>query len=245
MGNDNVYARLFKLWAMICKMILNKTRDPYDVVRALAFEVDVTGDYREDDRETDVYEQLWKLWALLCKKIWDQDRDPYDAVKVLQSIVDHPTEATKIAEKSKEYLDLDHPFTVSVGATDGTKTFASSGVFEKVHGVTAFSKRRNPTLATNAILRDVALSGTSAQLFGSLGKNRRPWQESQVIAFCEEHWDTLRRNGYCSFLFEISCGQVACVYSDHGRRPSVYVENSSDGYVWHIKYAHHVVSLEQ
>lgn len=40
MSNGNIFERIFKLWTMICKMIMEGTRDPYKVAQVLQSIVD-------------------------------------------------------------------------------------------------------------------------------------------------------------------------------------------------------------
>ena len=128
--------------------------------------------------------------------------------------------------------------TIAIGATDGAETFVSSGLFAGgVYGMT-LPVGGKPMPATNAIVFEMAKDGTFAQIFGSLGKNRRRWTEAQVCAFVRPHPEKLRIG---ATFFEIEGGSVADVRVDGGSRLRVGVSPLGSGRVWSAKYRRRVV----
>ncbi len=133
---------------------------------------------------------------------------------------------------------------VVVSAADGIETFASSGLFGGVYGLTLPAGSGKPTPATKATVWELILNGIFAQIFGSLGEKRGRWTESQVVAFCRDHRDKLRTDGYGTF-FELEGGFVANVYFGGDGRLEVGVDEFSRGGVWSAEYEHRVVSPQQ
>jgi len=130
---------------------------------------------------------------------------------------------------------------IEIGATDGTETFVSPGLFTGgVYGVDLSGVAGKPTPATKATVWEMILDGIFAQLFGSLGEARRRWTQAQVVEFCRLHRDKLRTEGYATF-FELEGGFVASVYVDDDGRLEVDVCHFSDDDVWYAEYRHRIV----
>ena len=181
------------------------------------------------------FERLFKLWSMICKMVMDGARDPEKVAEILQTIVD----------ETKTYLQ--QLFTdLEIDAKDGTETFESSGVFPGgVYGVAVpAAAKGKPTPAAKATVWEIILDGIFALLFGSMGDNRKRWTEAQVIEFCRRHYGKLRTGGYTTF-FEMEGGVVAFAYFDDSGRLEVYVDSFSHDSVWHAKYQHRLVSLQQ
>jgi len=181
-----------------------------------------------NDKESNVYERLWKLWAMVCKMIMDGVRDPEKVAEVLQTIVDG-------VAGLKAYLSRLFPKkTITIAATDGTETFESSELFTGgIYGVTLPTVEKPiPTAETTAIVYEQILDGKFTEVFGSLGETRLRFQnQGQVIAFCRDHRDKLRTDGYATF-FELEGGFVAFVYFDDDGRLKVSVSPFSYDRVW-------------
>jgi predicted DNA-binding transcriptional regulator AlpA len=188
-----------------------------------------------NSENVNVYERILKLLSAILKMVVDGVRDPHKVAEALQVIVNETT----------TYLRrLYEVETITVGATDGTETFASSGLFTGgVYGLT-LPVAVKPTTATRATVWEMILDGIFTQLFGSLGEARRRWTESQVVAFVRSHRDKLRTDGYGTF-FEIEGGFVANVHVGDCGRLSVDVYGVSGGGVWHATYRRRLVSLQQ
>jgi hypothetical protein len=151
------------------------------------------------------------------------------------------------AKKAIVYLRrLYEAETITVGAADGTETFASSGLFTgRVYGsAVPAAAQGKATAATKVTVWEMILDGTFAQLFGSLGKGRRRWTEAQVCEFVRAHRDKLRTDGYATF-FELEGGFVARVHFGDRDRLHVYVYSFSDDDVWYAQCEHRLVSLQQ
>jgi hypothetical protein len=168
---------------------------------------------------------------MICKMIMDGVRDPYSVAEILQSIV------TEV----KVYLHrLFETEIITVSATDGTETFASSGIFTGgVYGETLPIGVGKPTMATNATVHEMIEDGKFTELFGSLGE-RKCWQESQVVQFCRERRDKLRTDGFGTFL-ELEGSFVADVYVSDDGRLKVLVRKFLYDYVWFARCHHRVV----
>jgi len=185
--------------------------------------------------EKNVYERLWKLWTMICKMIMDGVRDPYKVAEILQGIV------TEVKVYLRRLYETE---SIIVGATNGTETFVSSGIFAGgVYGETLPIGVGKPTLATNAIVDEIIEDGKFTELFGSLGERNR-WQESQVVQFCRDHRDKLRTDGYGTF-FELEGGFVARVDVGGDGRLRVYVRKFSNDDVWHARYRPRIVVPQQ
>lgn len=137
-------------------------------------------------------------------------------------------------------------FEVEVGATDGAETFKSSGLFTGgIYGlaVPAVAQGR-ATPATKATVWEMSLDGVFALFFGSLGKNRRRWTEAQVVRFCRDNRDNLRKDGYTTF-FEMKGNVVAGVGLKDCSNLSMFLRSFSSDVFWHAWYRRRVVSLQQ
>ena len=133
---------------------------------------------------------------------------------------------------------------IPFGDVDGTETFQSSGLFPGgVQGlpVPGVAKGK-PTLATKATIFQMVVDGILAELFGSLGENRRCWTEGQVVQFCRVYRDKLASNG-CATFFEMEGGVVAIVGFNDDTQLRVYVDSSSLNNVWHTECQHRFISL--
>ena len=136
-------------------------------------------------------------------------------------------------------------FEVPLGATDGTETFQSSGLFTGgIYGlVVPAAAQGKPTPATKATVWEMILDGMFVLLFGSLGANRKCWTESQVVRFCRDHRDKLRTEGYAT-LFEMEGDVVARVNFDDYGQLAVSVHSFSSVSVWGVEFRHRLVSLQ-
>ncbi|MEX2029047.1 MAG: hypothetical protein WD963_01025 [Candidatus Paceibacterota bacterium] len=133
--------------------------------------------------------------------------------------------------------------TLIVPETSEEETFSSSGLFPGgVYGLTP--QKSTPRPATEAAVHEQVVDGRFAQVFGSLGKDRRVWTEAQVCAFVRTHPAKLRGEGYDETFFELEGGFVAIVVFDVGGRLRVRVDEFSDDCVWHVEYRHCFVSLQ-
>lgn len=197
-----------------------------------------------EKKEVNVWERLFKLWAMICKMIMDEIRDPEKVAKmlesvvnVLQAIVDEPAVVKKYLRQL--FTDLE------VGATDGTETFKSSGLFTGgIYGLAVpIAAKGKATLVTKATVWEMILDGMFSLLFGSLGQGRKRWTEAQVVRFCRDHRDKLRTQGYATF-FEMEGDVVASVYFDDSGQLHVYVYSFSYDDDWYATYRHRLVSLQ-
>ena len=190
-----------------------------------------------EKKETNVWERITKLWFSIGKMLLDGVRDPERVAETLQNIVDE--------EERKVYLRrLFETEKITVDVTDGTETFASSGLFTGgVYGLTLPpSKKATPVIGS--VIWEIILGGVFSQLFRSLGERRGRWTESQVVAFCRDHRDRLRTGGYGTF-FEVEGGFVAFVYFVDSGRFSVSVRKFSHDDVWSAEYLHRLVTPQQ
>lgn len=165
------------------------------------------------------------------------------------------TLVTALAEKpvalQTEYLrQLFASETISVGATDGTRTIAEAGdAF--VSGIDpdfvswGLDVPSRPTKVTEAIVCEMTNDGTFAEIFGSLKCSLESlcWKQSQIVDFVKKYKDRLRGDGYATF-FLFKGGDkffVACVgaYSDGSL--SVGVRCFSHALVWLAHYHHRFV----
>ena len=137
---------------------------------------------------------------------------------------------------------------VEVAETDGKETLASvTDVFKG--GIYGAVPRKKPGKRTKKILAavyEMIKDGKYRQIFGGFGENLRRlvWQESQIVAFCRDHRDLLRADGYGTFfLFEGEDGGffVAFVDFDDFGRLEVRVYPFSVDNVWGAEYRHRVV----
>ncbi len=152
--------------------------------------------------------------------------------------------------EQKEMLNLKRLFAdraIELVATDGKETLAKAKtVFAAgIYGAT----KRGVCKATPKVLLavyEMIKDGTFGQIFGGFGENlkRFCWTESQIVAFCRDHHDLLRTEGYGTFfLFEGENGGffVAFVFVHDDGRLYVFVRPLMYAYVWYAKYAHRVV----
>lgn len=178
--------------------------------------------------------RLFKLWAMICKMIMDGVRDAEKVADILQDIVN----------ERKTYLR--ELFTgVEVGATSGTETFQSSGIFTGgVYGLDVpEAAKGKATKASKATVWELILDGTSVLFFGSLGENRKRFTEHQVVQFFRDNRDKFKRPRVT--FFEMEGDVVAYVSFDNCGRPEVNIHEFSCDKVWHAKYRHRVISLQQ
>ncbi len=106
--------------------------------------------------------------------------------------------------------------TVTIGTMDGTETIAQAkdvftGCIDFDFIKWGLSKPGKATQATNAIIYETVNDGSFAELFGGISGdlNRLCWQESQVVNFCREHPDKLRKDGYGTFFLITKDGEPA------------------------------------
>ncbi len=137
--------------------------------------------------------------------------------------------------------------TVELQETDGKETLAEARDVFKA-GIYDVAKRGacKATAKTILAVYEMIKDGTYAQIFGGFGENlkRLCWTESQIVAFCRDHRDLLRKDGYGTFfLFEEESGGffVAVVFVDDGGRLGVRVDEFSRGNVWDAGYRHRLV----
>ncbi len=136
--------------------------------------------------------------------------------------------------------------TISVGATDGTRTVAKArNVF--VAGIDSnfvvweLDVPSRPTKVTKAIVYEITNDGTFAEVFGSLNRSLDSlcWTQSQIVDFVEA-WDRLREDGRTTFfLFKVGNKFfVARVYVGSVGSLRMRVSRFSDDYVWFAVYHH-------
>jgi|GEM_PF-2814347 len=175
-----------------------------------------------NDTAVNVYERIFKLLASIFKMVLDGVRDPHKFADALQAVVD----------TGKIYLSRLFPMErMMVPAMDGTETLASSGVFiGGVYGLTIPASGK-PTPEVEATVNEMIEDGTYTEIFGSLGQDRKRWQQGQVAEFCRVNPDKLRKDGFGTF-FEIEGGFVVDVnFGDEGRLEA-FVYPLEDGSVW-------------
>ena len=189
-----------------------------------------------------VYERILKLLAAVLKMVVDGARDAEEIATILQGIVDGA--ATKVnAYLRRLFADQ----TIEVRVRDNADTLAGAkgvftgGIFEaKPRGIC----RQTPKTAV--AIYELVKDGTFAQIFGGFGENLRRLclTESQIVAFCRDHPDLLRKGGYDTFfLFEGEEGNffVALVSVGVFGRLRVGVVSLGHGYVWRAKFGHRFV----
>ncbi|MBP6883936.1 MAG: hypothetical protein KBC06_01745 [Candidatus Pacebacteria bacterium] len=192
-------------------------------------------------RAGNVYERLFKLWAMICKMVMDGTRDAHKVAEVLQTIVDG-------VASSKVYLhQLFDGELISVPVVLGTETrkdlvkIFNGGVYGDagaIHASVAEPK-------SDAIIYEIVEDGKYADLFGSLGEERRRFTSLfQVALFCRDNSDKLRDNGWSTF-FEMERDFVARVDSDGSGRLSMRVYPFSYANVWRAAFMSRLVSLQQ
>lgn len=183
--------------------------------------------------DKNVFERLFRLWSAVCKMIVDGARDPGKVADDLQRIVDTVTVPLR-------WLFVD----VEVGATDGTETFQSSGLFTGgIYGLgVPVVAQGKPTMATKAIVWEMVLDGPFILLLGDLREKRKRWTESQVVRFCRDHRDKLRKEG-CGTFFELEGGVVANVSANGSGHLDVYFNSFSPDFIWRAEFAHRLVTL--
>lgn len=135
---------------------------------------------------------------------------------------------------------------IILGATDGTETLRGSGVFlGGVYGLSAvFKPIRAPE--TIAAIFEITESGKFTDFFG-FRERRRPWEESQVVAFCRDHRNRMSddRRGYGFVtLFEMVGGLVVLVDMDTYKQFSAHVLHLGYDIMWHASFKHRVVMPE-
>ena len=127
--------------------------------------------------------------------IMDGVRDAEKVADLLQTVIDG---ACVVMVYLRRLYEAE---IIVVGATDGTETFASSGLFPGgVYGLTLPKDSVVATQATHAAVYKMTADGTYAQLFGSLSEERHRWTEAQVCAFVRAHQGKLRTEGYATFF---------------------------------------------
>jgi hypothetical protein len=134
--------------------------------------------------------------------------------------------------------------TIELGATDGTETLANAtNVFKA--GIYNAVKRGSCKTTPKVLLAvyEMIKDGTYAQIFGGFGENlkRLCWTESQIVAFCRDHRDLLRKDGF--FLFEGEKGGffVADVCVDGGGLLNVLVYPLTHDGVWDAECVRRIV----
>ena len=193
-----------------------------------------------NDTAVNVFERLFKLWTMICKMVMDGTRDAERVASVLQSVVDGLAGV-------KVYLRrLFETEVTTIGATDGTETFASSGLFTGgVYGVDLSGVAGASTPAVTLNVHEMIEDGAFRPVFESLGTSgNEELEQSQVNAFVRDHPDKLRRDGYGTF-FRLKGGFVASVRFGGLGRLRVSVIGFSSGYVWLARYRRRFVSPQQ
>ena len=96
------------------------------------------------------------------------------------------------------------------------------------------------------VVYEMIKDGTFQQIFGGFGENlkRLVWTESQIVVFCRNHRDLLRKEGYGTFfIFEGEDGGVfvADVRVHVDGRLLVRVDSLGSDSVWYASYQHRIV----
>lgn len=138
---------------------------------------------------------------------------------------------------------------IIIGETDGTETFASSGIFTGgIYGDTLPAGEGKPTPVINVAVYEMAKDGKYAELFESLGEaGKQELEDSQICYFCRVHPDKLRKDGFGTF-FRRKGGFVADVYfGSYGNSGQlrVIVRPFSYAFIWDAKSQHRVISSQQ
>lgn len=154
--------------------------------------------------------------------------------------------AMETAEKANVYFRrLFGKKSIVISATDGTETFASSGLFtggifgETLPAVEQPVSTPRVKVTVNEQIRD----GIFSEIFGSIKAGEFEWEQSQVTQFCRDHRDKLRTNGYATF-FRLKGGFVASV-SRLGDELGVLVRAFSYDRVWLAEYRRRFVLPQQ
>ena len=161
------------------------------------------------------------------------------------------TQAVFVAKKILVPLYEDED--IIIGSTTGNETIADArGVFNYIHPDFKVRGTDVPsgvaTEAAHAKVYKMQRNATLAQTFRSLGRIRAlSWQQGQVIAFCREHRDKLRQEGFGTFFpFKVkgrTRSFVACVCVG-GARLDVAVFNLNYKDAWKAQ-AHRRVVVPQ
>lgn len=134
--------------------------------------------------------------------------------------------------------------TVEISATDGKETLAeATNVFT---GGIYYAKKRGSskkTEKTTVTVHEIVKDGTYAQIFGGGNLKRLCLEESQIVAFCRDHRNLLRTEGYGTFFLfkgEDAWFFIAVVDIDDGRL-RVDVNDFSRCHVWSASSRHRVI----
>ncbi len=190
------------------------------------------------------FEKIFRLWATIGKLLVDEVRDPEKVaealevvVSALQAIVNQPVVAV-----AKKYLrNLYGQTRVMLGATGRVTITESVEVFAA--GIDSdfvswgLNTPSRSSLATTVTVHEQVEDGTFAEIYGSVGDLNRLWlTQSHVVAFCKQHRNKLRTEGYATFFLLLKKEPeeffVAYVYVRGGGRLSVGVSGFSFDGVW-------------
>ena len=136
---------------------------------------------------------------------------------------------------------------IELAATDGSEMIAEAKeVFAA--GIYGATRREacKATAQTDLVVYEIIKDGTYSQIFGGFGENlkRLCWTKSQIVVFCRDRSDRLRRNGSRTFfLYQGENGGffVASVCMGVDGRLSVYFRPLEEEHVWCCLYQHRVV----
>lgn len=135
--------------------------------------------------------------------------------------------------------------TINLKATKGTELIKDAGDvftgyissdFEK------YTEKSKPTKKITLVVSEMDEDGTYRDIF--LNPEKQAMTQNQIIEFCKNYKDYLRKNRYATFfLFKEKEEFFVAIarFDDYGRL-GVDVYEFSGGYVWNAEYRHHVVS---
>ncbi len=208
MSNDkyrpNIYDRIWKLRAMIDKMIMDGVRDPETFSKILQ---DITGD---DDKSLPihVYDRLLRLWYKVYDMIERGDCNPEKVANTLQAVVDEKAYIHRLFVNDVIILD----------ATDGTKTLVELMCKEEQWMPERFVEKLTEwginlpgkaTIKTPIAVYEIVKDGTFRKIFGNFFGNlsRCCWQQSQIVEFCLQHIDRFAPKGVSNFFLFTKAGE--------------------------------------
>jgi len=233
-SNDNIDERIFKLWSMICKMIIDKVRDPGMVADVLQ---NIVG---KPVRSINVYGRLRELWAMIYKMIEDKTLDPKKVVDVLQSIVNKPVVKTYLRRLC----------VVKLGTTGSTCNYEIAAKIFKAGFDPDFENWEiffsGVAPETNIAIDELVEDGKFPDFLGNTAEEleKRRLLGAQWLKFCKDKSDKLCKDGCVTFAVltkddkpvaqDLSNTFVACVKveGEHGWMAHGYVYRFSYDDPW-------------
>jgi urease gamma subunit len=211
-SNEKKDERMFKLWSMICKMIMDGRRDPKKVAEVLRSMICKMIMEKRDPQKVaeifetlsgvitavNVYERLCFLWHISYVMVESGLFDPQKVADMFQTIVDEPVKIVK------NYLN--RLFTVKLGATDGTGNYEKAAEVFKA-GLDPDFKNWGIIFSGVAPEMDIAIdelteNGEFSEFLGDTAEEleKRHILGAQLVKFCQDHPDWLCKNGCATFF---------------------------------------------